>query len=306
VKLEALDLLLATGRRVPGTSSVIGAGATGVVERVLLRDVTDASRAAFAAVKQTGGPQEVFAWKIARALGIDHLVPAAAQRADGSVAMRWIDGVPLDHGGILDGAQLRASLERMYLKRGMSTLDATRQARTDHELLEAFDWLIANRDRKAANALHQAAEGASYFIDQGAALRGELADVLRPRLKDRYYLPDPGTPNRITLSQDVRTIVAQRLTDDVIRDAHGALYGPPGRLRGPADELVLARARSDHQLERLLQRRDALVRNGYIEYEPVTPATRREDNIQFHQQVLTGTFDTWNGARLILPPGVAT
>jgi hypothetical protein len=303
VNLEAMERVLATGVIVPGSARVIGHGSSGLVQRVLLRDIADATQVLPAAIKQAHAPQEQFAWKLARALGIEHLVPAVGRRNDGTVAMQFIDGAALDSHGIRDGLALRRSLTSRYVSLGHDPQAAKRLARTDHELLEVFDWLIANRDRKPANTLHQAAEGASYFIDHGGALRGELDDVLRPRLKDHFYLTDLAMPHRITISDEVRQLVSSRLTDDVIRDAWLELRKPAGRLRGQIDELVLERARSDHQLERLLARRDALVQRGWLEYEPVTEMSRRTDTARLRHEMLTGHFDTWAGVRLITGGG---
>lgn len=297
-ELDRIERLLARGSVVPGSRQRLGAhGASGPLERVVLVDAGESTRRMPVVLKQAQAAQEEFAYRVARALGIDYLVPTTARRADGTAAIRFIDGVHFDRAQIADAHDLRRAIATSYeLEHCLSPAEAADAARLDHELLQFLDWLLANRDRKAANTIAETATGRHLVIDHGAAFRGERIDVLRPRLKDRYYLVDPDHPNRINLGADTRAVIRDQLTDDRLTTAHAGLRSGPAPA-DPDERLYLARARSARQLERILTRRDAALERGYIEFAPVTKRSRRWearlDDVRFR----TGAYSTWGGRR---------
>lgn len=304
---HALDGVLANGLIVPGTVRKLDGGSSPNGLRRAILTSADGSAGVEAVLKRETAAQEEFGYLMARALGIEHLVPAVSRRSDGRAAIQFIYGRTLDLAGISDGAGVRRALDGWYrTQRGMSPERAAAAAEVDHELLAFLDWLTANRDRKATNAMQDALDDSLWFIDSGGMLRGELEDVLRPRLKDALYVTDPGTPNRIVLSPRTRSIIAERLTPEALREAHAVLRRPLPGPKASHRRLVLERAGSDHQLDRLLQRRAAALERGWIEYQPVTRRSRIDEERAFWREIRSGTFDTWAGVRALDAPAAGS
>jgi hypothetical protein len=214
--------------------------------------------------------QEEFAYLLARELGIDHLVPAVARRADGSA---WIDFKPghaLSMAGVTDVGSLDRALTRSYLTDELLELtpvEAAQAARIDRQLLQAFDYLIANNDRHMGNGLVDArAGGRLHFIDQGHAGRGSVqtgASALEPELRS-FQAGSRG--GRVDLDPAVVGQLRARLTHQRIRELHAQVFDNPDVATPSASSSVGLRfyttAAGSSFREGIVQRLDRVMADG--------------------------------------------
>ncbi len=237
--LDDIERVLATGVIDEASRTPVGSGMNGVLTKVRITDVLDGARSVEAVEKTAAqqAAQEAFGWRIARELGIDYLVAAVARRADGTARIELRPGVAANMHGIDDARSLEAVLAKSYANDatlGLNAAQAARAGRVDRQLLQFFDYLIANNDRHGGNALHDAVTGAFSFIDEGHAGRGQLAKnggtVLEPALR-RFQAGDDG--GRVDLDPAVIEYLRRRTSADRLRAIHAAVFdrtdvaGPP-------------------------------------------------------------------------------
>ncbi len=255
---EALDQLEAALRTGPidlSTKRMVGEGMNGPLYRYQLHDDRLASAAPAWVVEKGAGAQatqEEFGWRVARELGIDHLVAAAMRRADGAVRIVYHEGSGVTVAGVTDVARLEQALAKSYLgdtTLALSPLEAAQAARIDRQLLQVFDYLLANNDRSGSNALFDAATKQFRYFDSGHAGRGQLpvngGTTLEPALQLFQAGRDGG---RIDLDPVVVDLLRRRLTPDRIDQLHADVFhaadmpGPPARSYG---ERFIGHASSD-------------------------------------------------------------
>lgn len=278
-QLDHLERVLRDGAIDRSNPVRVGEGLNGPLFRVPIADPIDPAAPPLVAVEKSASaqaPQEEFAWLLARDLGIDHLVPAAARRADGTARIEFRSGSGLGQAGITDMDSLERRLAESYLEDGALALDATQAAhaaRFDRQLVQVFDYLIANNDR-AANALYDAATGQLSLIDAGHAGRGQLPanggsvlePVLRPFSGDRHG-------GRVSIDRDVLDHVARHIEPDGIRAQHRRVFEAPG-MPDPEPwsygEKFLPHVRGESFREGIVGRLQHLQERGGFTYRPYT------------------------------------
>lgn len=218
--------------------------------------------------------QEEFGWRIARELGIDHLFPAVARRADGTAYIELRAGRGVTISGITDVAKLEQALTRAYLDEaslGLTQVEAAQAARIDRQLLQAFDYLVANNDRSAANAMFDAVEGVS-FIDSGHIGRGELATNGGTTLEPALQLFQAGREGgRVQLDDVVVDHIRRRLTPERIGELHAEVFhapdmpGPPARTLG---EKFIGHVTRDAYRDGIVARLDHVLEHGSYVHRP--------------------------------------
>jgi len=208
--------------------------------------------------------QEAFASSIARDMGIDYLVPRAVPRADGSVAMERVPGYEFLTSSVYNDRSLETALRRSYQVQHpeLPARDMARAARIDRQLVQVFDYVLANSDRHQLNGLRDRPSGRISFIDQGNLAHGETADPLRPRLNATYQPAGPG--EAIPVDEDVRTILRERLTPERIAAAHAAFDRPAPE--GTVARHWFEQARDPEYLDRVQQRVRQVVEQGTYEF----------------------------------------
>lgn len=237
--LDAMEQVLRTGA-IDRTNAVpVGAGINGELHRVQITSA-DGARSVWAVEKPAAGQaaQEEFAWKLARAMGIDHYVPAVARRADGMARIQFREGTNLSVNRITDAATLEHALADSYLRDTtlkLTSQEAAQAARIDRQLLQTFDYLLANNDRHLGNALYDAKTGALSLIDHGHSGRGALSmnrgTQLEPSLRALQVAPGGGVNQ---LDPAVVQYLRQRLDDSTIRSLHDGVYEAADIARPPA------------------------------------------------------------------------
>ncbi|MCW2925541.1 MAG: hypothetical protein JWM98_2945 [Thermoleophilia bacterium] len=273
--LDGLERVLATGVEVGSRKALGAAGQNGVMYRVLLADAADASKQVEAILRpgQAQAPQEVFGWRIARALGVDHMFPAASMR-DGGAAVQVVPGVEARAAGFSAIDQLRSELERGY-RLSHPGIDAATQARVDVELARVVDYVVANSDRHGGNAMYDAGTGPMHLIDIGnMGLAGP--DKLRPIFRDF------GAGDRLPIDLHPRTVevVRRNLTPEVLAGLHAKLREDVAvqHIDPAAPRMVRMRQRTmsrlvtrDAYLRDMVARRDQLVNTGRLEQSRMGP-----------------------------------
>ncbi len=229
---------LATGRRVHAAEPrTIGSGVNGA-----LRLDTFVDRHSGERVKgvlkpiSAGGAQELFASEVARAIRMEHLVPAVGRRSDGTAAIEFRPGMAAWMEGVDDGDTLELALRHSHELHdpGADAATIARRARIDRQLTQTFDFLLANGDRNGNNALFDARRGVVSLIDHGLIDRYGTADGRPIVLEDYMKSADAvrGTPaQRITIPLDDEVVELLRRADrthiakvfrQMLRDQHGA------------------------------------------------------------------------------------
>lgn len=167
-----------------------------------------------------GGAHEVFAYEVAKAMRMEHLLPATGRRSNGDAAIEFRPGADFESQGLRSSAALERELARGYERaRGMAPTAAAKQAHIDRQLLQAFDLVIGNRDRHGRNGLWDARTGTLTLIDHGKMAsfkrefvqynsdfsRGEGVRLLEPRWGGRVGRDLA----ELELDPDVRAILAR-------------------------------------------------------------------------------------------------
>jgi hypothetical protein len=254
-----------------------GYGMNGTIERVEIGDPVDPSAPATVAIEKPAGAQaaqEELGWRLARVIGIDHLFPAVARRADGTARIEFRAGRGLSLAGVTDVASLERELQDHYLRDaslGLTKDEAAHAARIDRQLLQAFDYLLANNDRRTSNGLVDAVQGVT-FIDAGHAGRGTLAQnggtVLEPSLQLFQAGRDGG---RVDLDPDVVAYLRGRVSPSDLRAIHADVFDAPG-IAGPAPrsigERFIGHVASTGFRDGMVQRLDHLVTTGGYTHRP--------------------------------------
>ncbi|HEY8708090.1 MAG TPA: hypothetical protein VIM34_08835, partial [Burkholderiaceae bacterium] len=113
-------------------------------------------------------PQEILAAHVAEALGISHLMPVIGARSNGSVLMQYAPGQLAAKVGAVDAASLEAALAKWYTSgHGMTPGDAAARATLDRELVNVFDYVLANADRHTSNVMVDPKSGIVRLLDHG-------------------------------------------------------------------------------------------------------------------------------------------
>lgn len=258
--------VLAVGRMGRAGASHVRGGVNGTLD---VRTFTDdaAGRRVRAVLKPIagGGAQEVFAYEVARAMHLDHLVPAVARRRGGVAAIELRPGKSFTGQQIFNANALEHALRHGRRLRDPDAAPATiaRQARVDRELVQAFDAVLANGDRHGSNALFDARTGALSLIDHGLidrydpqgripTVRTFLGGANARRGADRVW--------HIPLSVETRAIL--RAADrDHIRIAFARLLEDQASAEKVGE---YARKQTPRYLEQLMGRLDDAIRTGVL------------------------------------------
>jgi len=170
--LDALKRALSEGRQSRSifARTKISGGVNGRIPvATYIDELTRAKHKAVVKSISAGGAQERFASQVGRAMHIEHLVPIVGRRADGSSAMQFFRGSTLRYAGILSADNLERALRvnHAILDPAASAAVVARRARIDRQLVQVFDYLLANGDRHGSNAMLDARRGAVALIDNG-------------------------------------------------------------------------------------------------------------------------------------------
>jgi hypothetical protein len=187
------------------------------VETVVGRD----GRRETAVIKSVaqGGAQEVFAYRVARALGIEYLLPTIGRRDDGAAAIEFVDGKGAWESLVEDSNGLEYALRDNWRARfpDMPAGDIARRSRIDRQLVQVFDYLLANPDRHSNNILINRETGEVKMIDHGLVGVGEPVErngmVLEPRLRPEFS----GTGVGVRGSGVQRTVTLLPEVVDILR-----------------------------------------------------------------------------------------
>lgn len=137
------------------------------------------------------------------------------------------------------------------MRRSGSTRRARRAALVDRQLLQCFDYLLANNDRHTANGLYDATSGVLSFIDSGHAGRGQLASnggsVLVPALRK---LQAGSKGGHVDLDPAVVDYLRRRTSADRLRAIHAATFDRAG-VAGPAPRTYGERFLPTHARRRI-------------------------------------------------------
>jgi hypothetical protein len=272
-ELDRLEQLLRTGPIDESERLPVGGGMNGEQYRVRVHDPLAPDAPPRWVVEKSAGAQaaqEEFGWRLARAMGIDYLVPAAIRRADGAARIEFAAGRSLNQSGIYDAEGLERALAARYFddaeRLGLSEDEARQAARIDRQLLQVFDYLLANNDRHGGNGLYDAATGALAFIDSGHAGRGALTTnggtTLEPALRS-YQAGSQG--GRVDLDPAVVEYLRRRLTPERIRELHAEVFdatGIAGPERGSYGEKFIGHVRSPDYREGIVARLDNVLETG--------------------------------------------
>lgn len=236
--LDHTEHVLRSGPIDVSARTPVGGGINGMLFRVGIADDTVAGAPKLQAVEKSASAQaaqEELGWKLARTLGIDHIVPPVARRADGVARIEFRSGDSLSKAGIQTTQDLDEALTASYLDDAalaLSPTEAAQAARIDRQLLQTFDYLLANNDRHLGNALYDAARGQLSFIDSGHAGRGAVRNIgtaLEPSLRGFQAGTHGG---RVQLDPAVVEYLRARVTPDDLRAVHASVFEQSG-IAGP-------------------------------------------------------------------------
>jgi hypothetical protein len=170
-----------------------------------------------------GAAQEVFAYRVARALGIAHLFPVVIPCAGGSALMEVVGGSTLRQLGVRNWKELECTLTDGYLLRepDMSTKEAARRARVDRQLVQVFDYIVGNNDRHPSNLMYDPAAGVMRLIDNVLVGSG-MPDM--PMADKTYIHHAPKTfslfrMTRLRLEPEVIEVLRAADRDAIVRAA---------------------------------------------------------------------------------------
>jgi len=268
---DVLDTLR-RGKTDATTWSVIPASGdnfNGDVKKVTVIDPNNAGHRVPTVRKPPAGQaaQEMVYTSLAGKLGVGHLSAAATRRADGSLSAELVAGAPFWNGGVHSTGDVDRTLADRYQKLfpALSRTEAGRAARTDRQLLQVLDWLVANNDRHMGNGIVDAQHAVLYMIDHGFSGRGETANPLVPELKATYQ----GWEALRTLDPDTIAVLRARLTPLDLTQAHAELLAPAGEISDPAALQRLREDRSLDYLSRMQQRLDHVQETGTYSWVPI-------------------------------------
>lgn len=279
-ELEQLEFLLREGIPDEASKVLIASKSSGDIFRYRVTDPSNPASSTLAVTKgvEAQAAQEDESWGVAKLMGIDHIVAAVQRRADGTAYVEFREGETFGDAGIMTVPALEAKLALAHSHR--SPEDAAQLARIERQLLQVFDYIIANSDRHGGNGLWHALEGVSY-IDGSLAGRGvELqgASTLKPSLR-LFQAGDAG--GTVVIDPEVVEFIRKRVTPDKLRALHAQVYQAPG-IQTPAGGTSAAR------------------RHGRL-----SGATHREGTVARLQQVLThGRYEHLPGQADPLSEGV--
>jgi hypothetical protein len=266
---------LERGRIAPRDPSSLGALDGGINGALDVRTIVDRSagghsvRAVLKPVHR-GGAQELFAYEVARAMKVDHLVQAVGRRSDGTAAMEFRPGSAWRSMGVKDADSLeRAFRHGLELRHPeLSAGEIARRARVDRQLVQTLDVVLANGDRHGHNGLFDAKRGVVSLIDHGLIDRRPVSPVDGlPSV--RTYGGGVGAKHgangvtSITVGDEVRQLLATTDRAAITR-AFAQLQRDQARsLDGVG---AFARAQPPEYLEQVLQRIDDVVRTGKLRF----------------------------------------
>ena len=289
--LDGLENLLANGRIKPGSEQLLSdKGVNGQLKSMLIesRDGTQSVRA-IERLPKAESLQEDFAWQVARRLGIDYLFPGVAQRAGappGTMMIEMVPGKQLKKLGIENSAQLEKVVHSFYAKNHpeLGKAGIAKAARIDVQLLQSFDYILANYDRHTANAMADLATGQAHFIDNGLVAAAEdPLNPLKPTLQHGLQA-GLGKKGKVKLDPETVEVLRQRLTPDDLTSIHSRL--DPAVDGVPAlDRVFLGVARSDFYRDNMVMRRNSLISNAGYSYDS---NPHRQKASRFVRELITG------------------
>jgi hypothetical protein len=284
-QVARIERILGSGDVDEASRRPFGDGMNGPLARVKVADPADPFAEPTLVVEKPASAQaaqEELGWRLAKAMGIDHLVAAVVRRADGTARIEFRSGVGLSQAGVIDIAALDKELARAYLhdaSLGLTAAEAAHAGRVERQLLQVFDYLLANNDRRPPNGLVDAVEGVT-FIDTGHAGRGALPQnggtTSRPALHMFQAGKDGG---RVEIDAEVVAYLRSRLTSGSLADMHSAVFDAPG-IAGPLPHTIGERfaiyARSPAFRDGMSTRLDHLFETGGYTHHGWKPDTAGE------------------------------
>lgn len=212
--------LLSSGLLTAGDGTMVGSG---LGQRMnVMRVVDEASGIALPVVLKAvdkGGPQEVFAWRVAHALGIERMLPLVGSRPDGAAAVQYIPGRSLGDVRAVTARGMESLFEQVHQARSpaRAPADWLQQARIDRQLAQAFDYAIANGDRHPGNGVVvQRGNPDLRLIDHALLDRyPAAADGLVPTLRPFYM----STPDAVHEGRGVRALRLDPAVQERFRSA---------------------------------------------------------------------------------------
>ena len=214
------------------------------------------------------GVQEAFFSEIAEMLGIGHLCALSVYREGGVSYMEIVPGRTLKDAGVVSVEDLERVLRKSYALRfpQMPAEERALRARVDRELLQYADWLVAQADRSENNGIAVPEQGLLRWIDEGRLGTGERLNPLYPWMPHDSFMANTSKRlGRVKLCPQTLEVIAARCTPERLREAHRHLAKPAPGISRPQGAL-LALLRSDWYLNRMLKRREAVLRTGELTY----------------------------------------
>lgn len=226
--LDAIEHAMATGTPIDSTRRVIGSGMNHDRSAVLLRTLDGGNVDVVEKPTTAQGAQEHFGWLLAREFGIDHRVAATARSADGTARIEHLatsDGwMSLNDGFVRTERDIERVLAKAIRAEAphLDAADVDRTARIERQLLQVFDYVLANSDRNLGNGrVHQQPYALKMF-DHGHAGAGqhERTNVLVPGLRSDLM----GRGGRTTIDADTREYLRTRVDPDALAAAHRTAF----------------------------------------------------------------------------------
>ncbi|MCW2959861.1 MAG: hypothetical protein JWM90_248 [Thermoleophilia bacterium] len=249
------------------TSDSVSGGVNGKLDTVtLVNRHTGARTKAVLKPISGGGAQELFGYEVARAMKVEHLVPAVGRRADGTAAMEFRPGRLFDQAGIRSSRSLEDAFQEAHSIRDAGAADAViaRRAHVDRQLVQTFDYLIANGDRHGHNALYDAKRGIVSLIDNGLLDRYDPKDgVPKVRMDFQGGAEAVRAADGVTTMQldDEVVSILQRTDRTHLKRAFGQMLRDQS---GAPSVGSYARATKPEFLEQMLGRLDDAIKHGAI------------------------------------------
>jgi hypothetical protein len=220
-----------------------------------------------------GGAHEAFAYDVAKAMRIDHMLPVVALRGEGVAAMELLSGRTLGDKRVGTPTELQSALEAAWRARqpSMGAAEVARRATVERRLMQAFDYVIANGDRHAGNAMLETGPGDFRLIDHALINRYPAGpDGLVPKLRAQFMTGPEVTylgkgVHEIELEPEVREVLA-RTDRAAIGSAFERLLAATHDVRGFNGHVV--RPDPAH-LDQLLARLDHAAATGRIRFRTI-------------------------------------